>query len=516
VRVLGNGCARSLAPDHPALQVHRRIGSPKFRKMVRLSGISPEMRLSGFNNTIDTLERAVKERVFFVKGKNGFEEPPRPVGDYFAEKLLPVKELLVRNLPFTTPLSPQAFAETFRGAKRRVYDEAVASLSIKSVTQQDSHVKVFVKYEKTDYTRKSDPVPRVISPRDPRYNVEVGCFLRPIEERIFESLASLFENKKTVFKGMNAADSGRKMFDLWSSFTNPVAIGLDASRFDQHVSEQALVWEHQLYPLCFPKPYRKKLERLLSWQVKNTCKGYTEDGKLKYTKVGGRMSGDMNTSLGNCILMCSMIKQYSLDRGVRTLLANNGDDCVVFMEAKDLERFSFGLDGWFRALGFNMTVEEPCHTFEEIEFCQTHPIYVGPGHDDYLMVRHPKWAIAKDTMCVNGFQTNRQYLAWLDAVGTGGLAMTGGVPIFQDFYRTYCSFGVRGDTHYHAQSWGVRSLQKNMVRSYSPVSPQTRASFYWAFGVSPDEQLVMEDFYSKVRLDQHYRDDVEFQPLLPL
>ncbi len=474
------------------------------------------MKLSGFNNTIDTLERAVKERVFFVKGKDGFEEPPRPEGDFFAEKLSEVKRLLVPNLPMTTPLSPRQFAETFRGAKRRIYDEAVESLLRRSVTQLDSHVKVFVKYEKTDYTRKADPVPRVISPRDPRYNVEVGCFLRPIEERIFESLTHLFEGHKTVFKGMNAADSGRKMFDLWDSFKRPVAIGLDASRFDQHVSKQALEWEHQIYPLCFPKPYRKRLERLLSWQVKNTCRGYTEDGKLKYTKIGGRMSGDMNTSLGNCILMCSMIKQYSLDRGVRTLLANNGDDCVVFMEADDLDRFSEGLDEWFRRLGFNMTVEPPCYTFEEIEFCQTHPIYVGPNHNDYLMVRHPKWAIAKDTMCINGFQNNKQYLAWLDAVGTGGLAMTGGVPIFQDFYRTYCKYGSRGKTHYHAQSWGVRSLQKNMNRSYGEILPETRASFYWAFGVTPDEQLVMEDFYRRVQLDSTYRDEVEYQPVLPL
>lgn len=484
--------------------------------MVRISGVSPEMRLSGFNNTIDTLERAVKERVFFVKENGKFVEPPRPSGDFFAEKMSETKRLLIKHLPSSTPLSPQEFAETFRGPKRRVYDEAVASLLGKSVTRSDSHVKVFVKYEKTDYTRKSDPVPRVISPRDPRYNVEIGCFLRPIEERIFKSLAHLFENKKTVFKGLNAADSGRKMYDLWSSFKEPVALGLDASRFDQHVSKQALQWEHQLYPLCFSKPYRKRLERLLSWQVKNQCKGYTEDGKLKYTKVGGRMSGDMNTSLGNCILMCSMIKQYSLDRGVRVLLANNGDDCVVFMEAKDLGRFSENLDEWFRAMGFNMTVEPPCYTFEEIEFCQTHPVYVGPKHDDYLMVRHPKWAIAKDTMCINGFQSTGQYLAWLDAVGTGGLAMTGGVPIFQDFYRTYCMHGVRGKTHYSAQSWGVRSLQKDMTRSYGSVLPQTRASFYWAFGVTPDEQVVLEEFYRSVKLDTHYRQDVEFQPPMPL
>lgn len=484
--------------------------------MVRVSGISPEMKLSGFNNTIDTLERAVKERVFFVKENGVFVEPPRPQGDHFEVTMQPVKDLLTRHLPHSSPLSPQEFVETFRGRKREVYQQAADSLLFRSVSKQDAEVKVFVKYEKTDYTRKTDPVPRVISPRNPRYNVEVGCFLRPIEERIFKSLSMLFEGFRTVFKGMNAAESGEQMFALWSAFKNPVAIGLDASRFDQHVSEQALKWEHSFYPKCFSKPYRSKLRNLLSWQVKNVCRGYTEDGKLKYTKSGGRMSGDMNTSLGNCILMCSMIKQYSLARGVRTLLANNGDDCVVFMEASDLERFSEGLDEWFRALGFNMTVEPPCYTFEEIEFCQTHPVFVGPNHNSYIMVRHPKWAIAKDTMSTHDFQSDKQYLAWLDAVGTGGLAMTGGIPIFQDFYRTYVRHGVRREMHLHAQSWGVRALQQGMVRSYGEVLPETRASFYWAFGVLPDEQLVLEDFYRGVKLDCHRRVDVGFQPPMPL
>ncbi len=484
--------------------------------MARVSRISPKMALSGFNNDINTLERAVKERVFFVKGKHGFEEPPRPQRGHFDREMQPVKNLLIPLLPLSSPLSPQSFVETFRGRKKEVYQQAADSLLSRAVEPRDAEVKVFVKYEKTDFTRKTDPVPRVISPRNPRYNVEVGCFLRPIEEQIFHSLAKLFDGHRTVFKGMNAAESGEKMYSLWSQFKTPVAIGLDASRFDQHVSQEALEWEHSIYPHCFPKAYRKRLERLLTWQVKNKCVGYTEDGRLKYTKLGGRMSGDMNTSLGNCILMCSMIKQYSLVRGVRTLLANNGDDCVVFMEADDLERFSFELDDWFRGLGFNMTVEPPCYTFEEIEFCQTHPVYVGPLHNSYLMVRHPKWAIAKDTMSTHGFQSDKQYRGWLDAVGTGGLALAGGVPIFQEFYAAYQRYGSPHKLHTHVQSWGVRSLTLGMKRGYGRISPETRASFYWAFGVTPDEQIEMEEFYKRVDLDSTWRTEVEYQPDLPL
>jgi hypothetical protein len=475
------------------------------------------MDLKSFNNDINTLERAVKERVFFVKDKDGnFVEPPKPAPGHFESSMREVEKLLRRRLPSARPLSRSAFAATFRGRKRVIYEQAVESLALQSVTQRDAGVKVFVKFEKTDYTRKRDPVPRVISPRNPRYNVEVGKFLRTVEEPIFHSISELFEGNRTVFKGMNAADSGRAMHALWSSFRHPVAVGLDASRFDQHVSLDALKWEHSIYPHCFPSGDRAELRKLLKWQLVNKCVGYTEDGRLKYKKNGTRMSGDMNTSLGNCILMCAMIKQYSLDRGVRTLLANNGDDCVVFMEAEDLARFSSDLDRWFRAMGFNMVVEQPCYQFEEIEFCQTHPVYVGPNCDDYLMVRHPKWAIAKDTMCIHGFQSEKIYRGWLNAVGTGGLAMTGGVPVFQDFYRSYVESGKEHKVHFHEQSWGVRSLQQGMVRSYGPVPPETRASFYWAFGVLPDEQLVLEDFYRGWKFDSTPREELSYQIPMPL
>lgn len=485
--------------------------------MVRVSGLSPPMVLRGFNNDINTLERAVKERVFYVKDQDQFVPPPLPLDDVFSQNLRGSWEQLQKFLPRTAPLTAIDFVDTFRGRKRKIYAAANDDLLRRSVVVEDSHVKVFVKYEKTDFSRKTDPVPRVISPRSPRYNVELGRFLRPIEERIFHSLAELFGHP-TVMKGMNSSRSGRVMREKWDSFKRPVAVGLDASRFDQHVSIPALLFEHAVYMFCFPQHRHKvRLAWLLGMQLRNNCRGYTEDGKLSYTTEGGRMSGDMNTSLGNCILMCMMIHAYSQVVGVRVHLANNGDDCVVFMEASDLNKFSNGMHEWFVAMGFNMVAEAPCYTFEEIEFCQTHPVYVGPAHDDYIMVRHPKWAIAKDTCSVHGWETAAMFKGWLHAVGTGGMAMTGGIPVFQEFYRSYLRSGEFKRNAVDEQSWGVRQLGKGMTRTYGKVSAQTRASFYWAFGVTPDEQLVLEDFYRNIDVGGELRDcEVLFQPSMPL
>lgn len=485
--------------------------------MVRVSGISPPMIIAGFNNDVNTLERAVKERVFYVKEDGAFVAPPRPVGTHFEETLARSREQFSKHLPRSAPLSRRDFVATFRGPKRRLYEAAYHSLLKEGFSEKDARIQAFVKYEKTDFTRKTDPVPRVISPRSPRYNIEVGRFLRPLEERIFRSIAKLF-GSPTVFKGMNSLRSGQVMKDKWDSFRKPVAIGADASRFDQHVSIQALAWEHGVYLDCFPRrAHRRRLRHILRMQLRNSCVGYTANGRVKYKTEGGRMSGDMNTSLGNCILMCLMFHAYAESLGIRVELANNGDDCVLFMEQCDYHRFRAGIPAWFRAMGFNMVLEEPCYTFEEVEFCQTHPVWVGPSPRDYLMVRHPKWAIAKDTMSVHAWQSESMYRGWLYAVGIGGMAMTGGIPVFQDFYRTYLRHGKFRATASDSQSWGVRQLSKNMTRQYGDVHPKTRASFYWAFGVTPSEQLVLEDFYRGVCLEDPLRDGkVLWQRTMPL
>jgi hypothetical protein len=485
----------SVAPAHPSLQVTRRWGLVKKRRMLRVNGVSPPMDIRAFNSDIDTLESAVKERVFYVRGETAFVPPPKPEPGHFVRELVPTMQRLSKLLPCSAPLSRRQFVDLFRGRKRAIYENANRELLSGGLSDSDSHVKVFVKYEKTCFTRKADPVPRVISPRSPKYNIELGRFLRPVEERIYKSLAGLFGHI-TVFKGMNASQMGRRMSEKWGMFTTPVAIGLDASRFDQHVSVDALKWEGDVYLACFPDARRKaQLRRLLTKQHRNRCTGYTADGKLRYVVDGGRMSGDINTSLGNCLLMCAMVHAYAASRGIKVQLANNGDDCVVIMEAIDLAVFQEGLNEWFLAMGFAMCVEPPVYCLEEIEFCQTHPVRIGLGEHDFLMVRHPRWAIAKDTMCTHPYQTDALRSGWVNAVGVGGLSMTGGVPIFQDFYDMLIRSSHPHGSVNDGQSWGVRKLAEGLDRNWCAVLPETRASFYWAFGVTPDEQVVIEECY---------------------
>jgi hypothetical protein len=149
------------------------------------------------------------------------------------------------------------------------------------------------------------------------------------EKRLFSGFETVF-GYSVILKGMNAHATAEQLRSNWDSFTQPVAVGLDASRFDQHVSHAALCWEHSVYNGVFRS---SELRRLLRWQLVNHGVARTEGQRIDYTTNGCRMSGDINTSLGNCLIMSSIVLAYCETRGITARLSNNGDDCVLILES---------------------------------------------------------------------------------------------------------------------------------------------------------------------------------------
>lgn len=479
------------------LQWRRGDGTPKERRFVRVAGVAPDITTEPFTHSLDNLKRAVLERVFRVKGGDGFIEPPRPAHGHFRRSLTRVATLLDRVITTTAPVSHMNFVNEYKGRKRSRYLNALEHIrNSRCDLENEARLSVFVKFEKTDRTSKLDPVPRVISPRDPRFNIRIGRYLKPLEKLLFQHLAHLFGHP-TVMKGYNAYEIARLMHEKWNMFSNPVAIGLDASRFDQHVSLEALRWEHEVYLKYFEGKHKTRLRKLLKLQEVNHCYGTCPDGELRYTIIGTRMSGDMNTSMGNCLLMCSMIKAFADAHRIKCQLANNGDDCVMFMEKEDYERIKDDVYPWFLKLGFNMVVEPPSYSMEEIEFCQTRPVFDG---ERWLMCRNPITGIVKDSVLLKPWGGEKFFRGWLDAVGTGGLAISGALPIFQEFYQLYVRSGRHRPVSEDLLPWNVIQLGKGMDRKYGIITPAARASFYWAFGITPDEQICLEGHYASMSI----------------
>ena len=289
------------------------------------------------------------------------------------DRLRQFRTLLLQKVGSATPVSPEEFAQMYTGRKRTIYDAAVVNYTEYGVRRSDAYSDSFVKCEKVP----ANKAPRCIQPRRPVYNVGVGQYLKPVEHRLYKGVQKVFESSTpVVVKGFNAVQTADIIRQKFESFDRCAAVGLDASRFDQHVSAAMLRWEHSIYNGMFNDP---QLAEWLTWQIDNVGFGNCDDGWLKYRVTGKRFSGDMNTALGNCLIMCAMIFAYARDRGVKVDLANNGDDCVVFMGAEDEHRFSQGLDDWFDEMGFVMTKEPTVFDLHQIEFCQCKPVIGAHG-----------------------------------------------------------------------------------------------------------------------------------------
>jgi hypothetical protein len=303
-------------------------------------------------------------------------------------------------------------------------------------------------------------------------------------------------------KGFNVQRVGRICAAKWHSFRNPVAVGLDATKFDMHVSRWVLQWEHDIYLKIFNG--NPLLRTLLNRQMFNDGRGYCADGKLKYKFTGKRCSGDMNTALGNCLIMCAMVWAYAKERGVAIKLMNNGDDCVVFMEADDLAKFNQGLSEWFLELGFRMVAEKPVYALEEIEFCQMHPILTANG---WTMVRNIPAAMHKDSLCLLPLRNEKEMREWLGAVGDCGVALTHGVPVASSYYRMMRGEGTKR-TKFGEQLLlhaGARMLSMGIEGVEDTIIPEARYGVWVAWGILPDHQVALEQRFESTQID--YSDD---------
>jgi hypothetical protein len=408
----------------------------------------------------------------------------------FRERLADVRLALLDQIGPCTPWTLDRFVESYRGSKLVRYQRAVTSLRARRIDRSDSHLQAFVKAEAVNFTAKPDPAPRIIQPRNPRYNAMVGRFIRPLEHRVYDSIAKLFGGP-TVMKGYNAVSTASCLREMWQEFTHPVALSLDASRFDQHVSREALQWEHSVYNRVYNDP---ELGHLLKWQLDNTGYVRTSDGaRFRYVVSGCRMSGDMNTALGNCLIMCALVWTWAKTCGVRIRLANNGDDCSVFMERGDLARFTDGLDAWFLEMGFTLTTEGTSEVFERVDFCQTRPVFTGRG---WVMCRNPRVGLCKDVLCKQPTMDRpvTGYRRWLYQVGQAGAAIADGVPVFSAAYSAFQRVGIACSRAqgFGDMSSGFEHMARGLVCCHTAIIPEARLSFWRAWGITPDQQEALE------------------------
>jgi hypothetical protein len=210
------------------------------------------------------------------------------------------------------------------------------------------------------------------------------------------------------------------------------------------------------------------------------------------------MSGDMNTGLGNCLLMCVAVYSFMHETGVRYELANNGDDCVLIIPRQHLHLLD-RLPAYFKALGFPVAVEAPVYELEKVDFCQTHPVETELG---WQMVRDPRACLDKDLQSLKPCRNVTEWNTLRNTIGLSGLALAGNMPIFREFY-SFMRRGAGTRVDQDRTMTGFRMLARGMNMSRVPIDDTARVSFFRAFDITPSEQIEVEASFA--RLDPTFK-----------
>lgn len=368
-------------------------------------------------------------------------------------------------------LSALEYIDGYSGNKRSLLQQARVSLQASRVSKRDAAVRMFLKDDK--YVDGEFKEPRCIQYRSKRYHLRLGSYLAPIEHAFYGVLGPA--GVPVCAKARNTFDRAADLRVMWDAHNSPVAILLDHSKFDAHVSPELLRVEHAFYSLLVPE---EKLARLLEMQRVN--RGRTATG-TSYSVKATRMSGDVNTGLGNSVLNYGMIRAWLDAYGVSADVYVDGDDSVVVMSRVDLHLVD---PTTFARFGMETKVDY-AYQFEEVDFCQCRPVETVSG---WRMVRNPTRVVSRAPW------TTRQYpeVAYLRLIRTIGwceLACNGGVPILQAYAKWFMAQGA-GRLMRHEISERLRGTRE--VITDVPITMFVRQSFADAWGISPAEQVRIE------------------------
>jgi len=261
------------------------------------------------------------------------------------------------------PWTVDEYVESFDGSKRKLYENARDELYQRGWR---SGIKSFVKIEPMGVS--SYKAPRLIQARATTYNIMVGRFLKPLEHWVYSTFLRDLSYQCLFAKCMDPYVLAANIQRRFSLVHDPVVLCLDHSAFDSHVHVSWLRQEHRFYLEALGFDSSSELGRLLKRQISNTCRSISG---FRYRSRGGRMSGDVNTGFGNCIINYLILR----DMFPTAQLIINGDDSLVILPKKDFQLTTTTVDGktFIPAFAkYNMKTELGLVTddIREADFCQ--------------------------------------------------------------------------------------------------------------------------------------------------
>jgi len=389
--------------------------------------------------------------------------------------------------------------ESFQDQRRKIYERALHEIITQGVTRHDYKIKAFVKGEKFDPTAKVNPDARVIQARSPKANLMIARYLRPMERKVY-GLKDRF-GLPLFAKTAGAFDRAhiiREKFRFMGPRT--VCFSLDGKRWDMHIKSGVLREEHRVYnSMC----HDHELKNILQEQLINS--GKTRSG-IRYTVRGCRMSGDMNTALGNCVLMCGMIHaaiETILGPDAWFTIYDDGDDCLLFLREEDVDKVRDNITDVFLGYGQELDLQNEARDPCDVVFCQSKMVKTELG---WQMVRDWRKVLSHGTSGTKHWNNIKLVRPMMNAVGSCELALNRGVPILQSYGQALKRLGNGEQLKWLDVDAGLKirvkqTLQlshEGMEKIYNinsiPVTVEARMSFERTWGVPVWEQLVIEGY----------------------
>lgn len=396
-----------------------------------------------------------------------------------------------------TRLSFSAFLARAPSSKRKLYENAIESLKQQPLTWKDARVSMFAKAEYRTTSLAGGPAtkPRAIQARSPRFNAAFGVYTKAVYDVLmkWKGPKGRVRQRTRIFRsGMTPRQLGAAIAEKRAQFKNPVVFNLDANSFDRSVDGDDLRMVDNLYRTIFGGDQELNAILALRHGRRIVNRGKSSKG-LKYRVVANRMSGDMDTSLGNSLLTFYVVLWAMLKHGIRKWdCMIEGDDCLLFLEAGSLTEGQ--INAAYADLGWLCASTKALH-LHEIDFCRGTFITLADG---VRHVRQAKRALSTLTCCWRS-NTDQEYRRMLKGKALGELAMARGVPCLQALCSAILKAtgdvkAIMVDTRMH----GVKLAKLRLDGSSLPVTRQARVEYEMAFGITVAQQTTFEQ-----RIESH-------------
>lgn len=300
------------------------------------------------------------------------------VGDWLRQHFVPLDAPVgSERFRFDEWLSTRSFPQARKAelqAARDEYDE-------EGLHPRDFVCKLFVKDEDLPggaATAVKYKLPRDINARPDKFKVFWGPYCSAAEAYVYSTTSDSAVPHPYFIKHVPVRDRPSKLREWLGGDGSSRYACTDHSFFEAHSTpEIAAACELQLYDYLFRNypehaSIMKSLRQILTGD--NICAGRG----ATVTVPGVRMSGDMNTSLGNGFLNLMMMHFVAHDAGCRADGVVEGDDGIAAI-SPGLGHVPTALD--FKAVGMDVKLE--MHgSVEECEFCG---IYQAPDGEHCLV-----------------------------------------------------------------------------------------------------------------------------------